>query len=131
MNEATLADEIAEARSSDAVGRSALRKATWRLLPLIGLGYGIAYMDRINISFAALQMNRDLQFSDTVYGLGGGLFFLSYALCEVPSNMMLMRFGARRWIARIMFTWGVACGRHDVRKDAYSVLRDAFSAWRG
>ncbi len=89
------------------VGRSALRKATWRLLPLIGLGYGIAYMDRINISFAALQMNRDLQFSDTVYGLGGGLFFLSYALCEVPSNMMLMRFGARRWIARIMFTWGL------------------------
>jgi MFS transporter, ACS family, tartrate transporter len=107
VNEATvLADERAEARSAD-VGRGALRKATWRLLPLIGLGYGIAYMDRINISFAALQMNRDLQFSDTVYGLGGGLFFLSYALCEVPSNMMLMRFGARRWIARIMFTWGL------------------------
>ncbi len=87
MSEATiLTDEQAEARSDETVGRSALRKATWRLLPLIGLGYGIAYMDRINISFAALQMNRDLQFSDTVYGLGGGLFFLSYALCEVPSN---------------------------------------------
>jgi MFS transporter, ACS family, tartrate transporter len=96
----------AEAAAAD-VGRSALRKATWRLLPLIGLGYGIAYMDRINISFAALQMNQDLQFSDTVYGLGGGLFFLSYALCEVPSNVLLMRFGARRWIARIMFTWGL------------------------
>ena len=108
MSEATvLTDEQAEARSDETVGRSALRKATWRLLPLIGLGYGIAYMDRINISFAALQMNRDLQFSDTVYGLGGGLFFLSYALCEVPSNVLLMRFGAPRWIARIMFTWGL------------------------
>src|SRR4029453_3034853 len=93
--------------SDELIGRSAMRKATWRLLPLIGLGYGIAYMDRINISFAALQMNSDLQFGDTVYGLGGGLFFLSYALCEVPSNVLLMRFGARRWIARIMFTWGL------------------------
>ncbi len=93
--------------TDDTIGRAALRKASWRLLPLIGLGYGIAYMDRINISFAALQMNQDLHFSDTVYGLGGGLFFLSYALCEVPSNVLLMRFGARRWIARIMFTWGL------------------------
>ena len=104
MTEIPLA--VAEIESAD-VGRSALRKATWRLLPLIGLGYGIAYMDRINISFAALQMNQDLHFSNTVYGLGGGLFFLSYALLEVPSNVMLMRFGARRWIARIMFTWGL------------------------
>ena len=89
------------------VGRSALAKASWRLLPLIGLGYGVAYMDRVNISFAALQMNHDLGFSAAVYGLGGGLFFLSYALLEVPSNLMLVRFGARRWIARIMLTWGV------------------------
>jgi ACS family tartrate transporter-like MFS transporter len=89
------------------IGRSALAKASWRLLPLIGLGYGIAYMDRVNISFAALRMNADLGFSATVYGLGGGLFFLSYALGEVPSNLMLVRFGARRWIARIMLTWGV------------------------
>jgi ACS family tartrate transporter-like MFS transporter len=89
------------------VGRSALRKASWRLLPLIGLGYGVAYMDRVNISFAALQMNQDLHFSASVYGLGGGLFFLSYALLEVPSNLALIRFGARRWIARIMLTWGV------------------------
>ncbi len=100
-------DTPADAGSDDTVGRSALRKASWRLLPLIGLGYGIAYMDRINISFAALRMNDDLGFSATVYGLGGGLFFVSYALLEVPSNVMLMKFGARRWIARIMFTWGV------------------------
>jgi ACS family tartrate transporter-like MFS transporter len=91
----------------DPAARSALRKASWRLLPLIGLGYGIAYMDRVNISFAALRMNVDLGFSATVYGLGGGLFFLSYALGEVPSNLLLVRFGARRWIARIMLTWGL------------------------
>ena len=93
--------------SPESIGREALRKASWRLLPLLGLGYGIAYMDRVNISFASLQMNEDLQFSAAVYGLGGGLFFLSYALLEVPSNLMLVRFGARRWIFRIMLTWGL------------------------
>jgi MFS transporter, ACS family, tartrate transporter len=102
--------------SDDRIGRAALRKASWRLLPLIGLGYGIAYMDRVNISFASLQMNHDLHFSATVYGLGGGLFFLSYALLEVPSNLLLVRFGARRWIARIMLTWGLlAAGMMFVR----------------
>jgi ACS family tartrate transporter-like MFS transporter len=100
----------------DQVGRAAVRKASWRLLPLIGLGYGIAYMDRVNISFASLQMNQDLHFSATVYGLGGGLFFLSYAVLEVPSNLLLVRFGARRWLARIMLTWGVlAAGMMFVR----------------
>ena len=99
-----------------AVGRTALAKASWRLLPLLGLGYGIAYMDRINISFAALQMNADLGFSAAVYGLGGGLFFLGYALCEVPSNLILARVGARVWIARIMLTWGlIAVGMMFVR----------------
>jgi ACS family tartrate transporter-like MFS transporter len=93
--------------SNDQIGRAAVSKASWRLLPLIGLGYGIAYMDRVNISFASLQMNQDLHFSATVYGLGGGLFFLSYAVLEVPSNLLLVRFGARRWIARIMLTWGL------------------------
>jgi ACS family tartrate transporter-like MFS transporter len=64
-------------------------------------------MDRVNISFASLQMNRDLHFSATTYGFGAGLFFLSYAACEVPSNLLLYRFGARRWLARIMVTWGL------------------------
>jgi ACS family tartrate transporter-like MFS transporter len=86
---------------------SAIRKMSWRLLPILAFGYGIAYMDRVNISFASLQMNKDLHFSGAVYGLGGGLFFVSYALLEVPSNLLLVRFGARRWLARIMFTWGV------------------------
>src|SRR5437899_4837779 len=93
--------------AGDGVGRSALRKASWRILPLIAVGYGVSYMDRVNISFAALQMNKDLGFTATVYGLGGGLFFLTYALLEVPSNLLLVRFGARRWIARIMLTWGI------------------------
>lgn len=90
-----------------AVGASALRKAALRLLPVIGIGYGLAYMDRINISFASLRMNSDLHFSATVYGIGAGLFFIGYALCEVPSNLLLLRFGPRRWLARIMLTWGV------------------------
>ncbi|MDP9039196.1 MAG: MFS transporter [Acidobacteriota bacterium] len=87
--------------------QTAIRKASLRLIPLLGLGYGIAYIDRVNISFAALQMNRDLRFSATVYGFGAGLFFLSYAACEIPSNLLLCRFGARRWLARIMITWGL------------------------
>ena len=89
------------------VGRSAMNKAFWRILPLIALAYLFAYMDRVNISFAAASMNTDLKFSATIYGLGGGLFFLGYALFEIPSNMMLVRFGARQWIARIMITWGL------------------------
>ena len=93
--------------SDEPLERSALAKVSWRLLPLLGLAYAIAYMDRINISFAATQMNRDLGFSAAVYGLGAGVFFISYALFEVPSNLLLVRFGARRWIARIMLTWGV------------------------
>lgn len=86
---------------------SALRKASWRLLPLLALGYLMAYTDRANISFAAQTMNRDLHFSAQVYGLGAGLFFVSYAVCEIPSNGMLLRFGARRWLSRIMVTWGL------------------------
>ena len=89
------------------ISRSAMRKALWRILPLILLAYLFAYIDRVNVSFAAASMNADLRFSATVYGLGGGLFFLGYALFEIPSNMMLVRFGARQWLARIMITWGL------------------------
>jgi ACS family tartrate transporter-like MFS transporter len=91
----------------DPIGRSALRKASLRLLPMLGLGYGAAFIDRVNISFASLQMNRDLHFSSSIYGLGAGLFFLGFATCEIPSNLLLYRFGARRWLARIMLTWGL------------------------
>ncbi|MEO6185666.1 MAG: MFS transporter [Steroidobacteraceae bacterium] len=83
------------------------RRLRWRLLPYLLLLYVVAWFDRVNISFAALQMNADLGFSSAVYGLGGGIFFLGYALFEVPSNLILARVGARRWIARIMVTWGL------------------------
>ena len=89
------------------VSSSAIRKMSWRLLPLIGLAYLMAYMDRANGSFAAVQMNVDLGFSATVYGLGAGLFFAGYSLFEIPSNLVMLRFGPRRWIARIMATWGL------------------------
>ncbi len=93
--------------AAEEVGRSAQRKASLRLVPMIAFGYGAAYMDRVNISFASISMNRDLHFSASIYGLGAGLFFVSYALCEIPSNLLLVRFGARRWLARIMLTWGL------------------------
>ncbi|MBX5101319.1 MFS transporter [Rhizobium lentis] len=82
------------------------RKVTLRLLPILLACYTISYLDRINISFAKIPMNAELNFSEAVYGLGAGLFFIGYALAEVPSNLMLHRFGARRWLARILFTWG-------------------------
>src|SRR3981081_3612061 len=115
----TSLDDEALTSSEAAVGASAIRKASLRLIPLIALGYGTAYMDRVNISFASLQLNRDLHFSATTYGFGAGLFFLSYAACEVPSNLLLYRFGARRWLARIMITWGLlAIGMLFVRTPA-------------
>ena len=100
-------DEAGRTAPDASVGATAQRKAAIRLLPIIGIGYGLAYMDRINISFASLRMNSDLHFSATVYGVGAGLFFIGYALCEVPSNLLLLRFGPRRWLARIMLTWGL------------------------
>ena len=83
------------------------RKISVRLLPLLLMGYGFAFMDRVCISFAALKMKKELHFSDAVYGIGAGVFFLSYALCEIPSNLALHYIGARRWLARIMITWGL------------------------
>src|SRR5262249_41715315 len=77
------------------------------LIPFLFLLYVVAYLDRVNIGFAALDMNRDLGFSAATYGLGSGIFFLSYTLLEVPSNLLLVRVGVRLWIARIMFTWGL------------------------
>ena len=82
-------------------------KVTWRLIPLLCICYVAAYLDKINIGFAKMQMQADLGFSETVYGLGAGLFFIGYMLFEVPSNLILQRVGARAWIARIMITWGV------------------------
>src|SRR5258708_33592495 len=83
-----------------------LRKVTWRLLPFLFLLYIVAWLDRVNVGFAALQMNSNLGFSSAAFGFGSGVFFLGYCLCEVPSNLILHRVGARRWIARIMMSWG-------------------------
>lgn len=85
-----------------------LAKVRRRLIPFLFLLYIVAYLDRINVSFAALQMNEALGFSAAVYGLGAGIFFISYVLFEVPSNLILHRVGVRPWIARIMITWGIA-----------------------
>src|SRR6476469_8975323 len=87
-----------------------ISKVMWRLMPFLFVCYFVAYLDRVNVGFAKLQMNSALGLSEAAYGLGAGLFFISYFLFEVPSNLALDRFGARLWIARIMFSWGIVSG---------------------
>jgi MFS family permease len=82
-------------------------KVTWRLLPFLFICYVAAYLDRVNVGFAKLQMLSDLKFSESVYGLGAGIFFIGYFVFEVPSNILLHRVGARVWISRIMVTWAL------------------------
>jgi MFS transporter, ACS family, tartrate transporter len=84
-----------------------LRKVAWRLVPFLGLGYFFAFLDRVNVGFAALTMNADIGLSAAAYGFGAGIFFIGYVLFEVPSNVILARVGARIWIARIMISWGL------------------------
>ena len=84
-----------------------LRKVTWRIIPFLFVLYIIAWLDRVNVGFAALEMNADLGFSSATFGVGSGIFFLGYCLFEIPSNIILERVGARLWIARIMVTWGL------------------------
>ena len=93
--------------SQDTEGRRLNRKVAWRLIPFLCCCYLAAYLDRINVGFAKLQMADQLQLSDAAFGLGAGLFFVGYILFEVPSNLILKRVGARVWIARIMVSWGV------------------------
>jgi len=83
-----------------------MRQITWRLLPFLMLCYFVSFVDRVNVGFAALQMVKDLHMSPKIFGFGGGIFFVSYFLFEVPSNLLLEKIGARIWIARIMITWG-------------------------
>ena len=94
----------------DDIERTTIRKIMKRLVPFLCLCYFIAYLDRVNVGFAALQMNAALGLDAGMFGFGAGLFFIAYFLLEVPSNMALDRFGARRWIARIMITWGLFSG---------------------
>jgi MFS family permease len=93
------------------INESALyAKIARRILPLLFAGYFLAILDRVNVGFAKLQMASDLGLSDAVYGFGAGVFFFGYFLFEVPSNLILARVGARKWIARIMLTWGLVSG---------------------
>ncbi len=89
------------------IARRTVSKLSWRLLPLLMVSYFIAYLDRVNLGFAGASMSKDLGFTSTVFGNAAGIFFVAYFLLEVPSNLALERFGARRWIARIMLSWGL------------------------
>ncbi len=100
-------DLSAPALTESADYSSAMRKIYRHIMPVVFLGYVIAFIDRTNISFAALQMNTDLGLLPTQYALGAGLFFLSYVCLEIPSNLLLARTGARIWLGRIMITWGI------------------------
>jgi hypothetical protein len=83
-----------------------MRAVSWRLMPFLLAAYVICYIDRVNVGFAALQMNKAVGIDPKTYGLGAGIFFVGYFILEVPSNLALERFGASKWIARIMLTWG-------------------------
>ena len=99
---------MAEVVDESAVdGRALYSKISWRLIPYMFLLYIVAYIDRVNVGFAAIDMQRDLHFSNTVYGTGAGIFFLGYALCDLPSSLILRLVGTRVWIARIMISWGI------------------------
>ena len=93
-----------------AVETRTIAKVTKRLVPFLVVCYFIAYLDRVNVGFAALTMNQDLGLSQTAFGFGAGIFFIAYFIFEVPSNLLLERFGARKWIARIMLSWGILSG---------------------
>jgi D-galactonate transporter len=99
------------ARSTAVTGSDTLyRKIAFRILPILFFAYIVAYIDRVNVSFAKLQMLGDLKFSESVYGLGAGIFFLGYFVFEVPSNIILHKVGARVWICRVLITWGIVSG---------------------
>ena len=100
-------DIVADATADAALERDTMRLVGRRLLPFVFVLYVFNFLDRSNVGLAALQMNRDLRFSAGAFGFGAGVFFVGYALFEVPSNLLLVQVGARRWIARIMITWGI------------------------
>ena len=85
-------------------------KVFWRLMPFLGFLYIVAFLDRVNVGYAALMMNKDLGFSNAIYGLGAGIFFIGYFVMEIPGNLIMAKVGARMWIARILITWGIVSG---------------------
>jgi MFS transporter, ACS family, tartrate transporter len=111
----------------DPIQRNVLRKTAWRLVPLLTLAYVVNYLDRTNIGFAALTMNQDLGLTATEFGFGAGILFLSYTVFEIPSNLALYHVGARRWIARIMISWGVVSAATAFVTGAYSYYAARFA----
>jgi ACS family tartrate transporter-like MFS transporter len=109
------------------LGRATMAQVTRRLMPMLMLCYFVAYLDRVNIGFAGLTMNKDLGFSSAVFGFGGGIFFLGYFLFEVPSNVILEKVGARAWIARILVTWGIISGLTALTVGPYSFFTIRFA----
>ena len=105
--------------------QTTMRKVAIRLVPFLCVLYTIAFIDRINVGFAALSMSADLGLSPAAFGLGAGLFFIGYFLFEVPSNLILDRVGARLWIARVMITWGIlsACFTFVAGQNSFYILR--------
>ncbi len=114
----------------ESVSKEATRKIAWRLIPYLMLCYFVAYLDRVNLGFAALTFKTDLALSDAVFGLGAGIFFAGYFIFEVPSNIVLERVGARIWIARIMVTWGLvsACMAFVAGETSFYAVRFALGA---
>ncbi|PPQ28456.1 MFS transporter [Rhodopila globiformis] len=104
------------------IERETIRHVTRRLIPLLMVSYFVAYLDRVNVGFASLSMNKDLGFSAEIYGIGSGIFFFGYFLAEIPSNLILSKVGARRWIARILITWGVISGLTALVRGTWSFL---------
>ncbi|MBI3676724.1 MAG: MFS transporter [Proteobacteria bacterium] len=100
---------------------NAFSKAAWRLFPFLGILYVACFLDRVNVGFAALTMNKDLSISDTAFGIAGGIFFIGYFFFEVPSNVILARVGARAWICRIMITWGLVSMAMAFAQGEYSI----------
>lgn len=105
--------------------RTGARKTAIRLLPLLLIGYLVSYIDRTNVGFAALTMNQAIGLTVTQFGIAAGAFYVGYVLLEVPSNLVLQRVGARRWLARIMVTWGIAVAGTALARGPYGLY-----SWR-
>ena len=119
--------DVSKRDGAESALQSAVRKAALRFVPLLTIAYLFNYLDRTSLGFAALTMNRQLGLTASQFGLAAGVFFLGYSLFEVPSNLMLYRFGARRWLARIMTQWA-SCGGDRVRGRAEQLLWPASPA---
>jgi ACS family tartrate transporter-like MFS transporter len=117
---------LSDVTELDSLERSTIRRMFWRLVPFLVLAYIISQLDRSNISIAALQMNGDLKLSAAQYGLAAAIYYIPYCVLEVPSSWMLTRYGARRWIARIMISWGVVCVMMAFVKGPYSLYSIRF-----